>query len=71
MTDSPTCTPLTVWKWNKENGADREQSHDRRTNPRQRAAVGRQSLQLYSLASPNGVKVTVMRGWGSNTTTGG
>jgi GST-like protein len=33
--------------------------------------VRRQSLQLYALASPNGVKVTVMRGWGSNTTTGG
>jgi hypothetical protein len=70
MTDSPTCTPLTVWKRNKENGGGsrtiaRSPTHDKEL------PVGRQSLQLYSLATPNGVKVTVMRGGGSNTTTGG
>lgn len=55
-------TPPTVWSWNKESGgrfaninrpiAGATQDKD--------LPVGRHPLQLYSLATPNGVKVTVM-----------
>lgn len=58
----PVYTPPTIWHWNKENGGrfasiNRPISgatHDK-TLP-----VGRHPLQLYSLATPNGVKVTIM-----------
>ncbi len=51
-----------VWTWNKANGGDFANinrpiagaTHDRDL------PVGRHPLQLYSLATPNGVKVTVM-----------
>ncbi|MGJ7564114.1 glutathione-dependent disulfide-bond oxidoreductase [Variovorax sp. GB1R11] len=55
-------TPPNVWSWNKESGgrfaninrpiAGATQDKD--------LPVGRHPLQLYSLATPNGVKVTVM-----------
>ncbi|MCB1598554.1 MAG: glutathione-dependent disulfide-bond oxidoreductase [Xanthomonadales bacterium] len=55
-------TPPKIWIWNKENGgrfakinrpvAGATHEHDLPT--------GRHPLQLYSLATPNGVKVTVM-----------
>ncbi len=62
MTDSPTYAPPAVWKWEKENGGRFAKinrpiagsTHDREL------PVGRHPLQLYSLATPNGVKVTVM-----------
>ncbi len=55
-------TPPAVWHWNKDNGGrfasiNRPVSgatHDKAL------PVGRHPLQLYSLATPNGVKVTVM-----------
>ena len=55
-------TPPAVWQWNKDNGGrfasiNRPVSgatHDKAL------PVGRHPLQLYSLATPNGVKVTVM-----------
>ena len=61
MTD-PDYTPPAVWTWNKANGGrfasiNRPVSgatHDKEL------PVGRHPLQLYSLATPNGVKVTVM-----------
>jgi GST-like protein len=62
MTSSPDYTPPTVWTWNKANGGRfaninrpiAGSTHDKDL------PVGRHPLQLYSLATPNGVKVTVM-----------
>ena len=55
-------TPPKVWTWNKENGGAFANinrpiagaTHDKEL------PVGKHPLQLYSLATPNGVKVTVM-----------
>jgi GST-like protein len=55
-------TPPKVWVWNKSNGGQFASinrpiagaTHDKEL------PVGRHPLQLYSLATPNGVKVTVM-----------
>ena len=55
-------TPPTVWTWNKDNGGRFANinrpiagaTHDKDL------PVGKHPLQLYSLATPNGVKVTVM-----------
>ena len=61
--DAPSAyTPPTVWTWNKDNGGRFANinrpiagaTHDKKL------PVGRHPLQLYSLATPNGVKVTVM-----------
>ncbi|MCW6512587.1 glutathione-dependent disulfide-bond oxidoreductase [Lichenifustis flavocetrariae] len=62
MTDSPDYTPPKVWSWNKENGGrfaniNRPVSG---TTHEKKLPVGDHPLQLYSLATPNGVKVTVM-----------
>ena len=61
MTDV-TYTPPKVWSWNKENGG-RFAAINRpvagSTHVRE-LQTGRHPLQLYSLATPNGVKVTVM-----------
>ena len=62
MDDSSRYTPATVWTWNKDNGGRFANinrpiagaTHDKEL------PVGRHPLQLYSLATPNGVKVTVM-----------
>jgi GST-like protein len=62
MTDSTPYSPPTVWTWAKSNGGafaniNRPVSgatHD------QELPRGKHPLQLYSLATPNGVKVTVM-----------
>src|SRR5512144_2122707 len=64
MTDAPTAAyePPKVWTWNKESGGRFASinrpiagaTHDKEL------PVGRHPLQLYSLATPNGVKVTVM-----------
>jgi GST-like protein len=62
MSDSPAYTPPSVWSWKKENGGRFANinrpiagaTHDKAL------PVGRHPLQLYSLATPNGVKVTVM-----------
>ena len=62
MTDTTPYTPPAVWTWNKENGG-RFASINRPVSGATREAalpVGRHPLQLYSLATPNGVKVTVM-----------
>lgn len=61
MTDTP-YTPPAVWTWDKENGGQFASTnrpiagatHDKALT------VGKHPLQLYSLATPNGVKVTVM-----------
>src|ERR1700759_4159389 len=62
MTDTTDYTPPKVWTWNKANGGRFASinrpiagaTHDKDL------PVGRHPLQLYSLATPNGVKVTVM-----------
>ncbi|HYF19264.1 MAG TPA: glutathione-dependent disulfide-bond oxidoreductase [Ramlibacter sp.] len=62
MSQPPGYTPPAVWTWNQENGG-RFAAINRpvagATHERQ-LPVGRHPLQLYSLATPNGVKVTVM-----------
>ena len=60
MTDA--YTPPTVWSWNKDNGgrfANINRPIAGATHEKDLPA-GRHPLQLYSLATPNGVKVTVM-----------
>lgn len=62
MTDTPEYTPPKVWTWDKANGGqfaniNRPISGATHDKPLQ---VGKHPLQLYSLATPNGVKVTVM-----------
>ena len=62
MNDTSSYTPPPVWSWNKESGGRFANinrpiggpTHDKDL------PVGRHPLQLYSLATPNGVKVTVM-----------
>ncbi len=62
MSDETSYTPPKVWSWNQANGGRfaninrpiAGSTHDKAL------PVGRHPLQLYSLATPNGVKVTVM-----------
>jgi GST-like protein len=61
MTDDA-YTPPKVWSWNKENGgrfANINRPIAGATHEKD-LPVGHHPLQLYSLATPNGVKVTVM-----------
>ena len=61
MTDQ-TYTPPQVWTWNKANGGQFASINRPIAGPThdKELPVGRHPLQLYSLATPNGVKVTVM-----------
>ena len=62
MTDSTPYTPPAIWQWNKENGG-KFASINRPISGATHAKdlpVGWHPLQLYSLGTPNGVKVTVM-----------
>ena len=62
MSDAAPYTPPKVWSWDAESGGTWAKinrpiagaTHD------QELPVGKHPLQLYSLATPNGVKVTVM-----------
>ena len=62
MSSDNTYTPPKVWSWDQENGGKFASinrpvagaTHDKEL------PVGNHPLQLYSLATPNGVKVTVM-----------
>ncbi len=62
MSDGTTYMPPTVWTWNKENGGRFANINRPTAGARFEAElpVGRHPLQLYSMATPNGVKVTVM-----------
>ena len=62
MSDPTPYTPPAVWTWNKENGGRFANINRPVSGATHEAAlpVGRHPLQLYSLATPNGVKVTVM-----------
>ena len=57
-----TYVPPTIWQWNTENGGQFA-SINRPTAGQTHQAdlpVGKHPLQLYSLATPNGVKVTIL-----------
>ena len=62
MSDKTDYQPPSVWKWDKENGG----AFSKINRPTAGAThekvlpVGDNPLQLYSLATPNGVKVTIM-----------
>ncbi len=62
MTDSLTYTPPTIWVWNKENGGRFASINRPVAGPThdKDLPIGRHPLQLYSLGTPNGVKVTVL-----------
>jgi len=62
MTDETTYTPPKVWTWDKENGgkfASTNRPIAGATHEKE-LPVGRHPFQLYSLATPNGQKVTIM-----------
>ena len=62
MSSSPDYTPPKVWAWNKENGGRFANinrpiagaTHDKEL------PIGKHPMQLYSLGTPNGQKVTIM-----------
>jgi GST-like protein len=62
MTDAPSYTPPKIWIWDKQNGGAFAHINRPIAGPTHEKVlpVGRHPLQLYSLATPNGVKVTVM-----------
>ncbi len=62
MNDTPTYTPPKVWQWNSENGGRFANINRPIAGPTHdiELPIGRHPLQLYSLATPNGVKVTIM-----------
>jgi len=62
MTESGSWTPPKVWKWESESGGRFAKINRPIAGPTHDKAlpVGRHPHQLYSLATPNGVKVTVM-----------
>jgi GST-like protein len=62
MTNETTYTPPKVWTWDKENGgkfASTNRPIAGATHEKE-LPVGRHPFQLYSLATPNGQKVTIM-----------
>ncbi|MEX8492935.1 glutathione-dependent disulfide-bond oxidoreductase [Sphaerotilus sp.] len=62
MTDPTPYTPPPIWTWNKANGGQFASINRPIAGPTHEKAlpVGRHPLQLYSLATPNGVKVTIL-----------
>jgi GSH-dependent disulfide-bond oxidoreductase len=67
MTDAPIADPAayippTVWTWDKESGGRFASINRPIAGPthEKELPVGRHPLQLYSLATPNGQKVTIM-----------
>jgi len=62
MTDTPDYTPPKVWTWNKPNGGKFASINRPIAGPThdKELPVGRHPLQLYSLATPNGQKVTIL-----------
>ena len=62
MSDSAEYVPPKVWKWDQESGgrfANINRPVAGATHEKE-LPVGKHPLQLYSLATPNGVKVTVL-----------
>ncbi|MDB5429023.1 MAG: putative glutathione S-transferase [Caulobacter sp.] len=62
MTDAADYTPPKVWTWNKDNGGRFANINRPIAGPThdKELPIGKHPMQLYSLGTPNGVKVTVM-----------
>ncbi|PDS78737.1 glutathione-dependent disulfide-bond oxidoreductase [Rhizobium sp. L43] len=62
MSGSPDYTPPKVWTWNKANGGQFASINRPISGPThdKELPIGRHPLQLYSLGTPNGQKVTIM-----------
>jgi GSH-dependent disulfide-bond oxidoreductase len=62
MTEASTYVPPKVWVWEKQNGGRFASINRPIAGPthEKELPVGRHPLQLYSLATPNGQKVTIM-----------
>ena len=62
MSDTPAYTPPKVWTWDTESGGSFASINRPIAGPThdKDLPVGKHPLQLHSLATPNGVKVTVM-----------
>jgi GST-like protein len=62
MNDSTAYTPPKVWTWNKPNGGEFASTNRPIAGPthEKELPVGKHPLQLYSLATPNGQKVTIL-----------
>jgi len=62
MTDSSDYIPPRVWTWNKPSGGQFASINRPISGPThdKELPIGRHPLQLYSLATPNGVKVTIL-----------
>lgn len=62
MADASDYTPPKVWTWNKPNGGNFANINRPIAGPThdKELPVGKHPLQLYSLGTPNGVKVTIL-----------
>ncbi|MBB3913812.1 glutathione-dependent disulfide-bond oxidoreductase [Rhizobium fabae] len=62
MSGSPEYVPPKVWTWNKANGGQFANINRPISGPThdKELPIGRHPLQLYSLGTPNGQKVTIM-----------
>src|SRR3954452_25128450 len=62
VSEAPTYEPPKVWTWNKGSGGRFASINRPIAGPthEKELPVGRHPLQLYALATPNGVKVTVL-----------
>ncbi|MGZ5710298.1 MAG: glutathione-dependent disulfide-bond oxidoreductase, partial [Burkholderiales bacterium] len=64
MNDTPQYTPPEVWVWEKGDSPDWRYGHTNRpvagATHEKELPRGKHPLQLYSLGTPNGVKVTIM-----------
>jgi GST-like protein len=62
MNDSSAYTPPKVWTWNKPNGGEFASINRPIAGPThdKELPIGQHPLQLYSLATPNGQKVTIL-----------
>ncbi|MEH6638394.1 MAG: glutathione-dependent disulfide-bond oxidoreductase [Porticoccaceae bacterium] len=62
MDDATSYTPPKIWAWNAESGGKFASINRPIAGPTHEKSllVGKHPLQLYSLATPNGVKVTVL-----------
>ncbi len=62
MSGTPEYTPPKVWKWDQESGGAFASINRPIAGPthEKELPVGKHPLQLYSLGTPNGVKVTVL-----------
>lgn len=62
MTEATQYTPPKIWTWEKPNGGEFASINRPTAGAREEKAlpIGKHPLQLYSMGTPNGVKVTIM-----------